>query len=74
MRDVLPSFEEFNILSTTLYSLGKAVGSVVHWNFALVLIPLPRKSVILWATGISFESMVIFHKWLGRAVRVVVLI
>lgn len=55
--------------STYLYDVGgifRAFSGVAWMNFAIVLLPIARNSLITLFFGISFERALKFHRWLGR--------
>lgn len=50
----------------SLKSAAKAVGVVMQAMFVPILLPVTRRSVLLWVTHCSYERAVFFHKWSGR--------
>lgn len=52
--------------SNSLKSAAKAVGVVMQAMFVPLLLPVTRRSVLLWVTHCSYERAVFFHKWSGR--------
>mmetsp|Transcript_10765 Transcript_10765/g.44132 ORF Transcript_10765/g.44132 Transcript_10765/m.44132 type:complete len:583 (-) Transcript_10765:22-1770(-) len=50
----------------SLKSAGKAVGVVMQAMFVPILLPVTRRSALLWITRCSFERAIFFHKWCGR--------
>jgi len=49
---------------------GKALGTLAQWNFMLCLIPITRMGVFYYFLRIPFERLIVFHRWLGRWVRI----
>ena len=46
--------------------VAKAIGTLAQYNFAFLMIPVTRTSILLHVFRISFENVIIFHRWLGR--------
>ncbi len=66
--------EDCAVLSYRVKKFGQHVGGAGQWLVALALVPVSRGSLLLAATGLSFDKTAKWHRWLGRLVGLVTLV
>ncbi|KAA8499376.1 Ferric reduction oxidase 8, mitochondrial [Porphyridium purpureum] len=64
---------ECAVLVHRVKKFGKHLGGLLHTLVAITLLPVSRHSLLIYATGNSFDKLVKWHRWLGRAVVFVAL-
>lgn len=54
--------------------LADNTGWLLYWCYALLLLPITRKSVVFLVTGASYERAVRYHRWMGRYIFVMIFV
>ncbi len=73
---VFVAYVLINVLCVTLVDRRNDGATRVGWlataNMLIVAVPATRNSVLVWVLGYSFDTVMVFHRWIGRLLLLLV--